>query len=187
MTLNVRRKCHMRMYFLLPVLFASAIGPGLAVNADIGDVGAFKQALEKDGFTVQEGKVGPVDLIKMYEIGYFPIAAGNNPTTKYLGYFVPNAPGHAVDPELAEYSKSLGMSDNTSNYWNLRVDEAVVFVGKTPPECRYFSFDSAQQSRIFGDKVLWTWTPLGDTLNNLVIKTKGTPNGQAGNPFIKLL
>ena len=173
----------MRVYILISVLFVLSIGTGLAVNMDIGDVEGFKQALEQDGFTVQEGKLGLVDLIKMYETGYFTIAAGNTPTTKYLGYFVPTAPGQAVDPEIAEYSKLLGFSDNTSNYWNLRVDEAVVFVGKTPPECRYFSFDSALQSRILGNKALWAWTSLGDTLNNLVIKTKGTPNGQAGNPF----
>jgi hypothetical protein len=144
---------------------------------------AFKLALQKDGFTVQEGKLGVIDSIKMYSIGFLPTADGNNPTTKYLGYFVPPAPGHALDPELAEYSKALGLSGNTSNYWNLRPDEAVVFVGRTPPECRYFSWDSAQQSGIFGNETLWTWTPLGDTLNNLVIKTEGTPNGQPGNPF----
>mgnify|MGYP001346267452 CR=1 FL=1 len=92
----------MRVYILISVVFVLIIGAGFAVNVDIGDVEGFKQALEQDGFTIQEGKVGPVDLIKMYEIGYFPTAAGNNPTTKYLGYFVPTAPGNALDPELAE-------------------------------------------------------------------------------------
>jgi len=45
----------MRVYILLLVLFTTAIGTGFAVNADIGDVDAFKQALEEDGFTVQQG------------------------------------------------------------------------------------------------------------------------------------
>jgi hypothetical protein len=173
----------MKRYIPFLVLFCLLIGTSVAQNATTSDVNAFKLALEKDGFTVQEGKLGPVDLIKMYSVGFLPTAGGNNPSTKYLGYFVPPAPGHVVDPALAEYSKTLGLSGNTTNYWNLGPDEAVVFVGRTPPECRYFSFDSAQQSGIFGDEILWTWTPLGDTLNNLVIKTEGTPNGQPGNPF----
>jgi hypothetical protein len=161
------------------------------INIKTGDVKAFKQALEKDGFTVQEGEFGYVDLIKLYSIGYLPTAAGNNPTTKYMGYFVPPAPGHEnpaiapgyKNPAIAKYSKELGMSVNLSNIWNLRPDEAVVFVGRTPPECRYFSFDIAQQSGIYENNILWTWPSIGDTLNNLVIKTEGTLNGQPGNPF----
>ena len=159
------------------------MGTSLAENAKTGDVKAFQQALEKDGFTVQEGEFGPLDLIKLNSLGFIPTAAGNNPTTKYMGYFVPPAPGHEVDPVMAEYSKAAGLSGNTTNIWNLRPDEAVVFVGRTPPECRYYSFDSAQQSGIYGNKILWTWPNLGDTLNNLVIKTEGTPNGLPGNPF----
>jgi len=133
----------MKRYIPFLVLFSLLIGTSVAQNATTSDVNAFKLALEKDGFTVQEGKLGPVDLIKMYSVGFLPTAGGNNPSTKYLGYFVPPAPGHVVDPALAEYSKALGLSGNTTNYWNLRPDEAVVFVGRTPPECRYFSFDSA--------------------------------------------
>jgi uncharacterized protein YcgL (UPF0745 family) len=36
---------------------AMLIGIGLAQNAITNDVNAFKQALEKDGFTVQQGSV----------------------------------------------------------------------------------------------------------------------------------
>jgi hypothetical protein len=173
----------MRCYIILIILFAMLVGTGLAQNTTTSDVKAFQLALEKDGFTVQEGRVGPLDLIKLYSIGFIPTAAGNNPTTKYLGYFVPPAPGHEIDTVIAESSKALGMSVNATNIWNLRPDEAIVFVGRTPPECRYFSFDSAQQSGIYGNEILWTWPNLGDTLNNLVIKTEGTPNGKPGNPF----
>ena len=87
----------MKRYILFLVLFALLIGTSIAQNATTSDVNAFKLALEKDGFTVQEGKLGPVDLIKMYAVGFLPTAAGNNPSTKYLGHFVPPAPGHAVD------------------------------------------------------------------------------------------
>ena len=39
----------MKKYIILLVLSAISIGTGLAVTADIGDVDAFKQALEQDG------------------------------------------------------------------------------------------------------------------------------------------
>jgi len=45
----------MKRYIILAVLFAILIGTGLAQNAATGDVKAFQQALEKDGFTVQKG------------------------------------------------------------------------------------------------------------------------------------
>ncbi|VVB72258.1 Uncharacterised protein [uncultured archaeon] len=59
----------MNVYIFLAVLFAMLMGTGLAQNVDIGNVTAFKQALENDGFTVQQGEVGVFDLIKLL---YFP-------------------------------------------------------------------------------------------------------------------
>ncbi len=47
----------MKLYIILAVLFATLIGPGLALNATTGDVKAFQKALEKDGFTVQQGRI----------------------------------------------------------------------------------------------------------------------------------
>jgi len=73
----------MKRYMLFGFVLAVLIGTGLAQNSTTSDVNAFKQALEKDGFTVQEGGVGPVDLIKLYSLGFIPTAAGNNPTTKW--------------------------------------------------------------------------------------------------------
>ncbi len=45
----------MKVYIILLILFAILIGTCIAQNAIKGDVNAFKQALEKDGFTVQKG------------------------------------------------------------------------------------------------------------------------------------
>jgi hypothetical protein len=148
-------------------------------------VKAFRRALEKFGFTVQEGGFEYVNLIDLYfsDPVFMPTAAGNNPTTKYIGYLVPPAPGYEVPKLIAEKAPTLEMSQNLFPYWNLGPDEAVVFVGRTPPKCRYFSFDSAMQAGTYEDKFLWMWPSIGDTLNNLVIKTEGTPNGWPGNPF----
>jgi hypothetical protein len=173
----------MQKYILLLIMLATSVGAGLAVNVDIGDVGAFKQALEQDGFTVQQGRIGYLDIIKLYDTGVLPSAYGNNPSTKYLTYFVPPAPGHIVPELFSRITKALGMPQNTSAFWTLGPDEAVVFVGRTPPECRYFSFDHYLLSRTYGNEDRWIFANLADTVNNLVINTKGTPNGIAGDPF----
>jgi len=173
----------MKTWILLFIICAILIGTGFAENVDIGDLLAFKQALEKDGFTVQQGRIGYLDLIKLYDTGVLPSAYGNNPTTKYLTYFVPPAPGGTVPELFTRITKALGMSQDTSAFWNLGPDEAVVFIGKTPQECRYFSFDHYLLSRTYGNETRWIFANLADTVNNLVINTEGTPNGAAGNPF----
>ena len=173
----------MRVCILLLALFTIFIGTGLAVNVDIGDVEKFKQALEQDGFTVQEGELGYFDFIKLYNMGVLPSAYGNNPTTKYVAYFVPPAPGYNVDTKISEIARMLGMSGNTASFWNLSPDEAVIFVGRTPPECRFFNFDLILMFRNYGNETRWIFAPPVDPLNMDVIKTEGTPNGQSGNPF----
>jgi hypothetical protein len=75
------------------------------------------------------------------------------------------------------------MGLKVSAFWNLGPDEAIVFVGRTPPECSYFSYDHYLLSRTYGNETRWIFANLADTVNNLVINTEGTPNGSAGNPF----
>jgi hypothetical protein len=173
----------MKRYMLLGFVLAVLIGTGLAQNATTSDVNAFKQALEKDGFTVQQGRIGYFDAIKVYNLGLLPCALGNNPTTKYLTCFVPPAPGHKVPELFAKIALSLGISQNTSAFWNIGPDEAIVFVGRTPPDCKYFCYDAEMLFTTYRNESRWIWTCLGDPLNNLVIKTEGTPDGQPGNPF----
>ena len=102
---------------------------------------------------------------------------------EYLTYFVPPAPGSKVPELFSKIAAALGMSSNVSAFWNIRPDEAIVFVGRTPPECRYFSYDHYLLSRTYGNEKRWIFANLGDTLNNLAINTEGTPNGLVGNPF----
>lgn len=173
----------MKFYLLLGFILVILIGTSLAQNVETGNVEAFKQALEQDGFTVQEGQVGFLDFLKLYDTGVMPSAYGNNPTTRYLVYFVPPAPGYTVDKVMSEHSKVLVSNGNITPVWNLRPDEAIIFVGRTPPECRYFNFDPTLQFRTYGNERRWPCTPVGDTLNMANIKTEGTPDGQAGNPF----
>jgi hypothetical protein len=173
----------MKAYIILTVLFATLIGTSLAQTT--GDVNAFKLALEKDGFTVQQGSIGYFDIIKLYNLGILPSAYGNNPSTRYLSYFVPPAPGQKIPDLFVKIATALGMRLNSTALWNLRPDEAVVFVGRTPPECRYFSYDHSLMSRTYGNDTRWIFANIADTVNNLDINTEGTPNGSAGNPFNK--
>jgi hypothetical protein len=112
-----------------------------------------------------------------------PSVYGNNPSTPYLAYFVPPAPGHKVNERGAMIAKVLGKSGNATVYYSLRPDEAIVFVGRTPPECRYFGFDVDLFHRTIENETRWVWSNVGDPLNNAVIKTEGTPDGLPGNPF----
>ncbi len=173
----------MKLYMLFGFILVMLIGTGLAQSPTISDVNDFKQALEKDGFTVQQGAIGFFDLIKLYDLGVLPNALGNNPSTRYLTYFVPPAPGQKLPKELTKIAATLGINLDATAFWNLGPDEAVVFVGRTPPECRYFSFDLQLVERTYGNETRWIFSNIGDTVNNLVINTKGTPNGTAGDPF----
>jgi hypothetical protein len=170
------------MIIILGVLFIMLTGITLAAN-ETYDAGAFQQALEQEGFTVKEGELGYFDLIGLLEKGVLPSAYGNNPTTKYVAFFVPAATGHEIDERVSRLTSALGMSGNTTPFWNLGPDEAVVFVGRTPPECRYFSYDHYIMHRTYGNERRWLFANIADTMNNLVIKTEGTPNGSSGNPF----
>jgi len=173
----------MKVYIILAVLFAMLMGTGLADNVKTGDVKAFQRALEREGFILQQGDLGYFDLIKLYDMGLLPSAYGNNPSTKYLTYFVPPAPGHKVPELFSKIAAALGKSLNSTPAWNIRPDEAIVFVGRTPSECRYFSFDHYLLFRAYGNETRCIFANLADAVNNLVINTEGTPNGLAGNPF----
>ncbi|HOO53818.1 MAG TPA: hypothetical protein PLX30_06215 [Methanothrix sp.] len=173
----------MRDYILLVVGFAFLIGISFAENVETGDVEAFKQALEQDGFTVQQGGLAYYDFMKLYNSGVLPTAMGNNPATKYLVYLVPPPSGQEVGGIISEITKVLGVTANLTPFWSLRPDEAVVFVGRTPPECRYLSYDHYIVDRTYGNETRWIFSNLADTVNNLVIKTEGTPDGSPGNPY----
>ncbi|MCQ1536686.1 hypothetical protein FTO70_13615 [Methanosarcina sp. KYL-1] len=167
---------------LLGVLFTVLTGTGLSQN-ETEETKAFQEALEQDGFTVQEGELAYFDLLRLLEEGALPSAYGNNPTTKYLIYFVPPAPGYEVEERIKQITSTLGVSENTTPFWDLGPDEAVVFVGRTPPECRYFSYDHYIIHRTIDDERRWIFANVEDTVNNLVINTEGTPNGSSGDPF----
>ena len=138
---------------------------------------ALKAALEAEGFLVQKGKFKVVDLFGMYDAGLVPSCFGNNPAAPYLLPLVPLGPGQTpenlpipnpiTDYPLVSEDKGLYME------YFLRPDEAIVLVGKTPPEVKYFGLRSYLVRRYSpaDNGYKYIFASLGDTANNFTTAT----------------
>jgi len=138
-----------------------------------GDINSFMTKLENDGFTVQEGEFYLADAIELYINGITLNCNANNAGNPYFTYKLPEAPGQTL-PNQAE-----------NLIYPLRADEAIVFVGKTPPKMKYFSYRSFMVNRYYEDIGTYKkiFASLGDCLNLYTISTEGTPNGADGDPY----
>jgi hypothetical protein len=131
---------------------------------------ALVAALEADGFTVRPGVVGVTDILAAVNNHFIDSGAGANVGQYYKRWIVPPLPGQVTTPGFL---------------FRLNPDEAVVYVGKTPPQGDYFSYCAFLWSRWFPDSLNpytgdWLFSSVGDPLNNMWIKTEGQ-----GNPFYK--
>lgn len=150
----------------------------------VGDTGAFQTALEADGITVQEGKLETFDAIGMFDAGITPSCYGNNAQAPYMTYKLPLAPGQTTQNTVSDAPIKPGNEGLWADF-RLRPDEAVVFIGRTPPECSYFSYCNYIALRYYPEegRVRRVFGSLGDSLNNMVIATGGTPGGAEGDVF----
>jgi hypothetical protein len=62
----------------------------------VGDLDAFRSALERDGFVVGQGAAAVFPLIEAYEAGLIKACWGNDPTKPYMVCLVPPSPGEQV-------------------------------------------------------------------------------------------
>jgi len=148
-------------------------------NVAGGDILAFKAELEKDGFTVQLGELKTVNIHDLVNQGVVFTCNGNNAGALYKSYVLPPAPGQTV-PNI--FSDKMNMSTT----YRLRPDEAIIYIGNTPPNCTYFSYQSFQQfhyypveetfKKIFGN--------VGDTINLLTANISGKSQS---DPFDKAI
>ena len=128
-----------------------------------------ESALEADGFIVQRGAFSFIDLSDCCDLGY---CSANNPSSPYANLKLPPAPGEATENPGAD-------GNLPSKSWRLRPDEAVLFIGALPPKAKYASFVPNMVDRA---------DPLApgersDSLNHMVIRSAGTPDGGPGDPF----
>jgi hypothetical protein len=152
--------------------------------ANSGNLTDLKTILEKDGFIVQEGKFGILDIIGLYEAGYLPSCYGNNPSTPYMIYFLPPPPGQKAISENPADNDTL--DNKTLIDYRLRPDEALLFIGRTPPECKYFSFAPYVYDRYFPNEKQRrsVFASLADPLNLMTIKTSGNSTFNASTFII---
>lgn len=137
---------------------------------------AFRSGLEADGFVVQDGYAYPVDPIAdLLDSGLGDTANANNAGQPYKVLMIPP---HPIDRDLPVDPGELAFS-----VFRIRPDEAIVYVGPTPPLSDYFSFTPylwvRREGKIVpkGDLI---FAAVNDPLNNALIKTEGR-----GNPFRK--
>jgi hypothetical protein len=163
----------------LGVISPAAAPPGRADKK----VDAFVSRLESDGFIVQEGRMAlysyvsnccPLDSL-------LPKCSFFNAASPYMVAYLPASPGQETEePVIGQDPENEGWS----LLWRLRPDEAVVFVGLTPPPMRYFGFQTYRAFTVNeqGARVR-EWNNFGDQTNQLTINTAGTPNGTPGDLF----
>ena len=129
-----------------------------------------QSALEAQGFQVQKGSFRVLDLSDCCAAG--KSCSGNNPTSPYDAFHVPRAPGQTVaNPNEG--------TDGLAASFRLRGDEAVIWVGTTPPVAKYFGLTPYLMDREDAPGVRKPiFASLSETLNQLVLQA-----GSAPDPF----
>lgn len=125
------------------------------------DEALLRELLTRD-FTVQDGalsSIGP-DVCCGWSSCW-----KRNPSSDYGIYLVPPGPDESLE------GRELDPLGRQFNY-RLRADEAVVYIGRTPPALAYFSYRTYAHDRSDGEggRVL-TFTSLGDSINHFTIGT----------------
>jgi hypothetical protein len=144
-------------------------GSGGAADGGGGTAGAggtdasvptLESALAAEGLTLQKGVFAFIDMANCCASS----CSGNNPSSPYATFWLPPGPGQTVPDPNPDPQKG-----NASSSYHLRADEAVLFVGKTPPKSRYFGFTPYLMTRIDGGKERTPFASLSETLNNATI------------------
>jgi hypothetical protein len=93
-------------------------------------------AFQGAGFEVRMGEANKQFPIEFCLAEYTPDANGNNVGVPYFGIQMPPPPG-----QDSLFSVPL--------MYNVKADEAVILIGKTPPKCKYFSYRSYLYNRYY--------------------------------------
>jgi hypothetical protein len=200
-----KRKSVLTVVAVLVFALLSTRGALVAEEQATGSLDAFKKALANMGFTVQEGLVDFPDLVDMCCQCQVPSCFANNPSSPYGMFVLPPAPNQAStvpNPYSEWFTEDQTYPEGWSWFWRLRADEAVVFLGTTPPEMDYFGFTAylfdryragiAPPDCTFGSNQTRPQPPsaldrlplfasLGDTVNNRVVNVLGNKK----KPFLK--
>lgn len=165
---------------LLSLLLCASLIPVSCGKTSPGSAGDLKDALEKGGFTVQEGKLTPADIFKMVEAGIFANANYQNAGAAYFVPMLPPAPGQSAPCYFSDAAIQPADQGLFIDY-RIQPDEAIVLVGKTPPKCQYFGYDADLVTRWSpqAGKPVIIFGNYADPINPLTIKT----DGPADDPY----
>ncbi len=155
-----------------PVPTASTADTGTSVDPTVLE--RFRAALEARGLEIREGYAGELDPSACCE---WESCYLFNPDNRYIGWWLPPGPGQTAPDTVPD-----GQGNSLS--WRLRPDEAVVAVGRTPPQASYFSYRSYLHDHWFpllGERD-WLFFNLGDSINQFVIHTG--PGGPFDADFV---
>lgn len=114
------------------------------------------EALDSN-FIVRQGDINLANAIQLFAAGYLPDCNGNNANFPYLVLQSPPSPRTNIIEQLPII-------------FQMDADEAFVIIGRTPPECKYYSYRSYLVNRYYEDetppKRKKIYASLGDTINN---------------------
>lgn len=161
-----------------------------------GRLEAFQRKMGQRGFIVQEGSVEFPEILGMCCKCELPSCYGNNASSTYGLFALPPAPDQTtVNPYAEWFTADRNLPADWSYWWRMRPDEAVVFIGPTPPKVSYYGFtayvydrsvpslppgsaclDQSGKERSQPDSALHRYpiyASLGDTLNQMTINVPG--------------
>ncbi len=178
---------HYAVLFLL-ILAGLFVSPGLAGEISITD-NATICALSDAGFIVNVGKMETFDIIDMYNAGFTPSCYANNPSAPYMITKIPKAPGQTSNNTITD-APLIPANRGLWEDYRLRPDEAVVFIGTTPPACDYFSYCGYLVMRYFPDSggMRRVFASLGDSTNDQMLAGEiAYQDGVFERPIIMIL
>jgi hypothetical protein len=112
------------------------VGPPPGFGSVFPPASDVASAFQDSGFEVRLGEANKQFPIEFCLAGYTPDANGNNVGVPYFGIQMPPPPG-----QDSLFSVPL--------MYNVKADEAVILIGKTPPKCTYFSYRSYLYNRYY--------------------------------------
>jgi hypothetical protein len=125
----------------------------------------FQNALNQDGFDVNQGVAFRINLVQAWCTSTIPpwVPFDHALYSNSQPYLAPAVPKSASEPK------------NLSPLFQLGPDEGIVIIGLTPPPERYFGFYAFLRTRVGGDGTRQPlWATLGDAVNNATIKSTGS-------------
>lgn len=129
------------------------INPPDTIGSVIPAAVSVAKSLEQNGYLVSQAGIDHTNAIDLCNAGYTTNCQGNNAGFPYFVINMPPAP-------------TFDTLNNFTVVFNLRNDEAILLIGKTPPKCKYFSYRSYVAGRMYSLPTITLkklYASLGDT------------------------